>query len=94
MILKKSIKKQRDELRKLLTELQSYTVACTDLMKRVDDAHRNGKVLLLEDLTENVVNQLIALARDDKTIVLFSKDGHRIEIKEKQEEVKKRKNLF
>lgn len=77
-----------------MTELQSYTVNCTELLKRIDDAHRNGKVLLLEDLTENLVTQLMSLSRDDRTIVLFSKDGHRIEIREKQEEVKKRKNLF
>lgn len=93
MILRK-IERERKKLQKMIDELKSYYVSCDNLLKRVDDAHRNGKVLLLEDITENVVSQLMALARDDRTIVIFSKDGHRVEIHEKVDAPKKRKNLF
>lgn len=93
MILRK-IERERKKLQKMIEDLKSYYVSVDNLVKRVDDAHRNGKVLLLEDITENVVSQLMALARDDRTIVIFSKDGHRVEIHEKVDAPKKRKNLF
>lgn len=90
-----TIRKRNKELLEQKKELAHLQQNCITLLERIDDAHRNGKVLLLEDMTESLVNQLIALARDDKTIILYSKDGHRIEIHEKDESQPKRKrNLF
>lgn len=94
MILRK-IERERKKLQKMIDELRSYYVSVENLVKRADDSYRNGRVLLLEDLTENVVSRLVEFAQDDRTIILFSKDGHKIEIHEKEElQPKKRKNLF
>ena len=94
MILRK-IERERKKLQKMIDELRSYYVSVENLVKRADDAYRNGKVLLCSDLVEEVVKQLMELARDDRTVVIFTLDGKRIEIHEKEpEKLQKRKNLF
>lgn len=88
----KELLQKIEQKQKELLHLQNQ---CITLLERIDDAHRNGKIVLLEDLDENVINKFMDLARDDRTIIFFSKNGNRIEIHEKEEEkLKKRKNLF
>lgn len=94
MILRK-IERERKKLQKMLDEIKSYYASVDSIIKRIDDSYRNGRILLLEDLTENVVSKLVEFAQDDRTIILFSKDGHKIVIAEKEaEKLPKRKNLF
>lgn len=81
-------------LEQLVLEAKDWHNRIDALLRRIDLEYANGRVLLLEDLTDNVVNRLMELARDDRTIVLHSKDGHVIEITDKLEAPKKRKNLF
>lgn len=91
------LRKNKDyikRLEQLVLEAKDWHGRIDALLKRLDLEYANGKVLLLEDITDNVVNRLMELARDDRTIVLRSKDGHVIEIHDKVDEPKKRKNLF
>ena len=88
------LRKNKDYIEQQKKELAHLQQQCIALLDRIDSAHRNGKVLLLEDLDEVVVNQLMELARDDRTIILFTRDGKRIEIHEKEEKITKRKSLF
>lgn len=50
------------------------------LKKTIEAYRRQGAVLLLEDLDEGLLKKLQSLA-EDKVIVIFCKDGTRIEIK-------------
>lgn len=88
------LRKKKDIIEQQKKELAHLQQQCIALLERIDSAHRNGKVLLLEDLDEVLVNQLMELARDDRTIILFTRDGKRIEIHDKVDEPKRRKSLF
>lgn len=82
------------QLEEKLHRLEQLLDQNTKLIETIQQYHNNGKVLLLEDMTEVLVSKLQSLANDDKTIVIYSKDGHRIEIREKDTNLQKRKNYF
>ena len=52
-----------------------------NLIKQIDAAHKQNGILLMSDLDEGLINKLIELA-DDKVIILFLKDGTRMEMKQ------------
>ena len=86
--------KQLDEK---IKELERLVNESKSLIETINTYHANGKVLLLEDLTEVVVSKLQSLCNDDNVIILHSKDGHRIEIAKKQTDnlaSNKKKSLF
>lgn len=85
------------QLDQKIKELESLIDESKQLIETIKTYHNNGKVLLLEDLNEVVVSKLQSLAQDDKVIVIFTKDGKRIEIHKKQTDnlaSNKKKNIF
>lgn len=79
-----------------IVELNSLLDDCKTMIETIKTYHNNGKVLLLEDLNEVVISKLQSLCNDDNVIILYSKDGHRIEITKKQTDTlhTKKKVLF
>ena len=49
-------------------------------MKTIDSYRNQGAILLLEDLNEELIKKLQSLV-EDSIIVIFCKDGTRVEIK-------------
>lgn len=76
LLTNKKLENKIKELEQLIDESKS-------LIETIKAYHNNGKVLLLEDLNEIVVSKLQSLCNDDNVIILFTKDGHRIEIMKK-----------
>lgn len=77
-----------------IKHLEELTEKCSSLIETITQYHNNGKVLVLEDMTEALFEKLQDLAKDDRTIIIFSKDGHRIEIHEKDGSLAKKKVYF
>lgn len=59
-----------------------------DLLKTVDAYKKQGALLLLEDLDEDLIKKLQSLV-EDKVIVIFCKDGTRVEIKSNEANYKR-----
>lgn len=82
------------KLRELIKDMeQAYTALNTenklsaklqkqnkDLLKTIDSYRNQGAILLLEDLNEELIKKLQSLV-EDNIIVIFCKDGTRVEIK-------------
>lgn len=62
---------------KLSTKLQKQN---NDLLKTVDTYRKQGAFLLLEDLDEELIKKLQSFT-EDNVIVIFCKDGTRMEIR-------------
>lgn len=84
------------KLENKIKELESLIKESKQLIETIKTYHNNGKVLLLEDLNEVVVSKLQSLCHDDNVIILYSKDGHRIEISKRRTDTlaHKKKVLF
>lgn len=52
-----------------------------NLLKQINAAHKQNGILFMSDLDEGLINKLTELA-NDKVIILFLKDGTRMEIKQ------------
>lgn len=74
-----------DAENKLSAKLQKQN---KDLLKTVDTYKKQGSFLLLEDLDEDLIKKLQSLV-EDKVIVIFCKDGTRVEIKANETNYKK-----
>jgi ribosomal protein L7Ae-like RNA K-turn-binding protein len=70
---------------KLSTKLQKQN---KDLLKTIDSYRKQGAVLLFEDLNEELIKKLQSFT-EDNIIVIFCKDGTRIEIKSNEVNYKK-----
>lgn len=62
-----------EDSKKLIKKLDS-------LKKTIDAYQKQGALLLLEDLDEDLIKKLQSLT-EDNIIVIFTKDGQRMEIK-------------
>ena len=53
------------------------------LLAKIELAEQRGGVLLLNDIDTGLIEKLQSLTPDDNTIIIFTPDGSRIEIKHK-----------
>ena len=74
-----------DTENRLATKLQKQN---KDLLKTVDAYKKQGAFLLLEDLDEDLIKKLQSLV-EDRVIVIFCKDGTRVEIKSNEANYKR-----
>lgn len=89
LLTNKNLDNKIKELEQLIDESKS-------LIETIKAYHNNGACLLLEDLNEVVVSKLQSLCNDDNVIVIFTKDGKRIEVHKKAADTlhSKKKVLF
>ena len=64
-------------------ELEKEVKVANQLLSKIESAEKRGGVLLLNDIDTGLIEKLQALTLDDNTIVIFTPDGSRIEIKHK-----------
>ena len=70
-----------EEAKKVYKKLDS-------LKKTIDAYQKQGAILLLEDLDEDLIKKLQSLT-EDNIIIIFCKDGTRMEIKSESNNYKK-----
>lgn len=75
------MKKKTNPLFKCIHDFYAKVTEYKNLVKQIDAAHKQNGILLLSDIDEGLINKLTELA-DDKVIILFLKDGTRMEIKQ------------
>ena len=73
---KKSLDNTISESKKLAKENRQ-------LLSKIESAEQRGGVLLLNDIDTGLIEKLQSLTPDDNTIIIFTPDGSRIEIKHK-----------
>ena len=66
-----------DTENKLSAKLQKQN---KDLLKTIDSYRKQGSILLFDDLNEQLIKKLQTFT-EDNVIIIFCKDGTRIEIK-------------
>ena len=76
----------------LKEDLVKNTKKLDKIMKWAEAAEKQNGVLVLSDLSTDLIEKLTKLA-DDNTIILFTKDGERIEIKSNNVQYYNRKGL-
>lgn len=64
-------------------ELNKEVEVANQLLAKIEMAEKRGGVLLLNDIDTGLIEKLQALTLDDNTIIIFTPDGSRIEIKHK-----------
>lgn len=64
-------------------ELNKEVAVANRLLAKIESAEKRGGVLLLNDIDTGLIEKLQALTLDDNTIIIFTPDGSRIEIKHK-----------
>lgn len=77
---KAELEAERKLLKESISEAKKLHKDITNLKNTIEAYHRQGALLLLEDLDIDLVKKLQSLT-DDNIIVIFSKDGTRMEIK-------------
>lgn len=73
----KELSKEMNKAAKENKHLQNQSI---QLLAKIEAAEKRGGVLLLEDLSEELIKKLQSLT-DDNVIVFFLKDGTRMEIR-------------
>ena len=71
------------ELREAKLELNKEIAVANQLLAKIESAEKRGGVLLLNDIDTGLIEKLQSLTSDDNTIIIFTPDGSRIEIKHK-----------
>ena len=64
-------------------ELNKEVAVANQLLAKIESAEKRGGVLLLNDIDTGLIEKLQSLTLDDNTIIIFTPDGSRIEIKHK-----------
>ena len=64
-------------------ELNKEVEVANQLLAKIESAEQRGGVLLLNDIDTGLIEKLQSLTPDDNTIIIFTPDGSRIEIKHK-----------
>lgn len=77
---KSELEKERVLLQDSVKEAKALNKDLKALKKTIDAYHKQGAVLLLEDLDEDLVKKLQSFT-EDNVIIIFTKDGQRMEIK-------------
>ena len=71
------------ELKEAKQELNKEVSVANQLLAKIESAEKRGGVLLLNDIDTGLIEKLQELTLDDNTIIIFTPDGSRIEIKHK-----------
>lgn len=77
---KAELEAERKLLKDSISEAKKLHKDIANLKNTIEAYHRQGAILLLEDLDIDLVKKLQSLT-DDNIIVIFGKDGTRMEIK-------------
>ena len=77
---KAELEKERVLLENSVKEAKALNKDLKALKKTIDAYHKQGAILLLEDLDEDLIKKLQSFT-EDNVIVIFCKDGTRMEIK-------------
>lgn len=77
---KVELEKERVLLENSTKEAKALNKDLKALKKTIDAYHKQGAVLLLEDLDEDLIKKLQSFT-EDNVIIIFCKDGTRMEIK-------------
>lgn len=81
--IKELIKQEKelaDAMYKATLEAKKIEKQNKDLLAKINTAKKQSSVLLLEDLNEDLIKKLQSLT-EDNVIVIFLKDGQRMEIR-------------
>lgn len=73
-------KQLNDAIYKATLEAKKIEKQNKDLLAKINTAKKQSGVLLLEDLNEDLIKKLQSLT-EDNVIVIFLKDGQRMEIR-------------
>lgn len=77
---KAELEKERVLLENSVKEAKALNKDLKALKKTIDAYHNQGAILLLEDLDEDLIKKLQSFT-EDNVIIIFCKDGTRMEIK-------------
>lgn len=77
---KAEFEKERVLLQDSIKEAKALNKDLKALKKTIDAYQKQGAVLLLEDLDEDLIKKLQSVT-EDNVIIIFTKDGQRMEIK-------------
>lgn len=85
---KAELEKERVLLQDSIKEAKALNKDLKALKKTIDAYQKQGAVLLLEDLDEDLIKKLQSFT-EDNVIIIFCKDGTRVEIKSNEANYKK-----
>lgn len=85
---KTELEKERVLLESSIKEAKTINKEIKALKKTIDAYHKQGALLLLEDLDEDLIKKLQSFT-EDNVIVIFTKDGQRMEIKSNEANTKR-----
>lgn len=87
-IRKAELEAEKAIIKEVIKEAKTINKDMKALKKTIDAYHKQGALLLLEDLDEDLVKKLQSLT-EDNVIVIFCKDGTRMEIKSTETNTKR-----
>lgn len=85
---KVELEKERVLLESSIKEAKTINKEMKALKKTIDAYHKQGALLLLEDLDEDLIKKLQSFT-EDNVIIIFCKDGTRMEIKSTETNTKR-----
>ena len=85
---KLELEKEKTLLESSVKEAKALHKDLSALKKTIDAYHKQGAILLLEDLDEDLIKKLQSFT-DDNVIIIFCKDGTRMEIKSNEANYKR-----
>jgi hypothetical protein len=85
---KAELEKERVLLQDSIKEAKALNKDLKALKKTIEAYHKQGALLLLEDLDEDLIKKLQSFT-EDNVIIIFCKDGTRMEIKSNETSYKK-----
>ena len=80
---KEELENSRKSLDKEVSSANKLYKENRQLLSKIESAEQRGGVLLLNDIDTGLIEKLQSLTSDDNTIIIFTPDGSRIEIKHK-----------
>jgi hypothetical protein len=85
---KAELEKERVLLESSVKEAKALNKDLKALKKTIEAYHKQGALLLLEDLDEDLIKKLQSFT-EDNVIIIFCKDGTRMEIKSNETNYKR-----
>lgn len=85
---KLELEKEKALLESSVKEAKALHKDLSALKKTIDAYHKQGAILLLEDLDEDLIKKLQSFT-EDNVIIIFCKDGTRMEIKSNEANYKR-----
>ena len=85
---KLELEKEKTLLESSVKEAKALHKDLSALKKTIDAYHKQGAILLLEDLDEDLIKKLQSFT-EDNIIIIFCKDGTRMEIKSNEANYKR-----